>query len=280
MNADDRPGAATAARPAASSAADGPHYRIDRLDDGMVFRLARPRRLNAITVQVLDGLTGCIDELESGDARLLVIIGEGERAFCAGTDLAEAAAMDDDARIAKSRRARELFVRLARSPLVSVAAFNGLSYGGGLELGMACLLRITAAHATLSLPEIKLGLLPAYGGTQFLPALVGRGRALELMLTGRAVTAQEALAIGLVDRIGRSEEPLLDQAIDFARSVTRHGAIAVDAIRRCVDAAGTGLTDAGLAVEDAEVHRVMTSEDSKEGVAAFLEKRPPIFRGR
>jgi enoyl-CoA hydratase/carnithine racemase len=131
--------------------------------------------------------------------------------------------------MAKTDMARELLVRLSRSPLVSFAAVNGLAFGGGLEAAMACTLRIAAPHSKVSLPEVKLGLLPAYAGTQFLPALVGPGRALELMLTGRAV------------------------------------------------AAGATVSDAGLAVEAAQVRANFDHPDVREGVAAFLEKRPPRF---
>jgi enoyl-CoA hydratase len=160
--------------------------------------------------------------------------------------------------------------------VLSVAAVNGLAFGGGLELAMACVLRVAAPHATFSLPEIKLGLLPAYGGTQFLPALVGAARALELMLTGRVLAAEEALAMGLVHRIAGPDD-LLAQAIDFGREVTRFGPAAIDGIRRCVAAAGPGVTDAGLAVEDAVVREVFVTDDAREGVAAFLEKRPARF---
>ncbi len=180
---------------------DSGDCRIERLPDGArVLRLTRPAKLNAITKAILVALTRCLDEMERDRARLLVIVGEGAKAFCAGTDLAETQAMPLDARQAKSVMARDLLVRLSRSPVLSVAAVNGLAFGGGLELAMACTLRVAAAHATVSLPEIKLGLLPAYAGTQFLPALVGPSRALDIMLTGRVVDAQPSRALGLSDR--------------------------------------------------------------------------------
>lgn len=267
--------AAPAAAPA-SEAAGGPAFGIEALPEGAVFRLSRPGKRNAITRPILLGLAACLDDLEARGARLLVITGEGARAFCAGTDLAETQAMPEAARLDKSAMARALFARLSRSRVLSVAAVNGLAFGGGLELAMACALRIAAPHATFSLPEIKLGLLPAYGGTQFLPALVGAARALELMLTGRVVTAEEALAMGLVHRLAGPGE-VLGQAIDFGREVTRFSPAAIDGIRRCVDAAGPGVTDAGLAVEDAVVREVFVTDHAREGVAAFLEKRPPRF---
>jgi enoyl-CoA hydratase len=259
------------------SPAEPPQYTIEPLADGAIFRIERPARLNALTRPVLVGLAACLDTLEAQGARLLVVTGAGERAFCAGTDLAELQGLDGPARMAKTVMARELLARLSRSRLVSVAAINGLAYGGGLELAMGCLLRIAAPHAAMSLPEVKLGLLPAYGGTQFLPAIVGPARATELMLTGRAVSADEAASIGLVHRIAQPDVSVVAQALDFGREVTRFSPSAIDAIRRCVDASGPVVTDAGLAVEDGQVRAVFDGADAREGVAAFLEKRAPVF---
>jgi enoyl-CoA hydratase len=265
-------------------------YSVERTDDGAVFTIERPAKLNALTRPVLEGLAACLDTLESDGSRLLVITGRGPKAFCAGTDLAELQGLDNDARQRKTVMARELLVRLSRSPLVSVAAVNGLAFGGGLELAMACTLRIAAPHATLSLPEIRLGLLPAYAGTQFLPALVGPARALEMMLTGRVVAADEALAIGLLHRVAPVGTPfveapfveaaLVEAALGFGREVVRFSPAAIDAIRACVAAAGPTVTDAGLAEEDRQVRAVFDGPDAREGVAAFLEKRPAKFGRR
>jgi enoyl-CoA hydratase len=253
-------------------------FQIDPLPDGAVFRLTRPAKLNAITRPILLGLAACLDDLEARGMRLLVITGEGERAFCAGTDLAETQEMSAAARLDKSAMARDLFARLSRSSLISVAAVNGLAFGGGLELAMACTFRVAAPHVSVSLPEIKLGLLPAYGGTQFLAALVGSARALDLMLTGRRLGAEEALAMGLLSRVVAPEEDVLARALALGREVTQFSGQAVDGIRRCVAAAGAQVTDAGLAAEDRVVRDVFVTENAREGVAAFLEKRAPVFR--
>jgi len=252
-------------------------FSIEPLPDGAIFRLTRPAKLNAITRPMLLGLAGCLDDLESRRMRVLAITGEGERAFCAGTDLAETREMPEGERLDKSEMARRLFARLSRSPLVSVAALNGLAFGGGLELAMACTFRVAAPHVSVSLPEIKLGLLPAYGGTQFLAALVGGARALELMLTGRPVRADEALAMGLLSRVAAPGENPLGPALELAREVTRFSPQAIAGIRRCVAAAGERVTDEGLALEDVVVREVFTTGNAREGVAAFLEKRPPRF---
>lgn len=252
-------------------------FSIETLPEGAVFRIERPAKLNAITRPVLLGLASCLDDLEARGARLLVVTGAGERAFCAGTDLGELRGLEPEARLAKSAMARDLLVRLSRSSLVSVAAINGLAFGGGLELAMACTLRIAAPHATMALPEVKLGLLPAYAGTQFLPAIVGKAHALEIMMTGRTLSTEEALAIGLLHRVSDASAPLIAQALGFGREVVRWSPGALAWIRRCVDAAGPEVTNAGLAVEDEAVRATFDSADAREGVAAFLEKREPKF---
>lgn len=285
-----------------TAAADIPEFHVDWRDDVAVFTIRRAAKLNALTKSVLEGLSGCLDELERRGVPALVVVGEGEKAFCAGTDLAELTGMADEARHAKTRYARALLVRLHRSPVVSVAAVNGLAFGGGMELAMACTFRVAAPHATFALPEVKLGVFPVYGGTQFLPALVGGPRAVDLMITGRTLDCAEALSMGLVSRVASVSGPvagsaaeralataggvpmkaaaLVEQAIALARSVTCWSRVAVGAIRASVDAAGPVVTDAGLAEEERQSQRTMASEDGKEGVRAFVEKRAPVFRHR
>lgn len=257
-----------------------PGFHLERLDDDIaLFELARPAKLNALTKPMLEGLAAAVDDLPAQGVRVLVVTGQGDKSFCAGTDLAEIRGMAPEARLAKNRMARELFFRLSNSPLISIAALNGLAFGGGLELAMACTFRLARPHVRVSLPEIKLGLLPAYAGTQFLPALVGRDRALEMMITGRSVPADEALAMGLLTRIV-DDDALVEQAVAFARGFTVFSQPAIDAIRGCVAVAGDRVTEAGLAAEDLAVARVFRTDDAREGVAAFLEKRPPVFRHR
>ena len=257
---------------------EAPHFEIEPLADGEIFRIRRGARLNALTKPALLGLAACIDRLEAKKLPLLVITGEGTRAFCAGTDLAELQTLSEEDRQNKSAMARALLVRLSRSRLISVAALNGLAFGGGLELAMGCTFRVAASHVLVSLPEIKLGVIPAYAGTQFLPALVGQARALDMMLTGRQVPAAEALAMGLLTRVVEPGVDVLTAALELGRQVAGFSPTAIDGIRRCVDAAGAVVTDAGLAVEDAVVRSVFNDDNAREGVAAFLQKRPPNFR--
>jgi enoyl-CoA hydratase len=246
----------------------------------MIFTITRPKRLNAITGKVLDGLTQCVDALEGQPGRGLVVTAEGDRSFCAGTDLFERETLSDDQVRAKTIRARSLLVRLQKAPFISVAAINGLAFGGGLELALGCLFRLSAPLAEFSLPEIKLGLIPAYAGTQLLPLVVGPSRALDMMLTGRRVSADEALQMGLVNRIATNEAPLLDQAIEYLTSITRYSQVAIDAIRASSAAAGQQISDEGLDIERDYVISVGQSEDAREGVAAFREKRSATFKHR
>ncbi|WP_439815467.1 enoyl-CoA hydratase/isomerase family protein [Zavarzinia sp. CC-PAN008] len=255
-------------------------YSFSRLEDGGVFTITREAKRNALTRAVWEGLTQALDRLEAEGGRFLVITGGGDKAFCAGTDLAEAAGLGRDENAAKNARVRALLLRLSRSPVFSVAAVNGLAFGGGLEVAMGCAVRIAAPHATFSMPEVKLGVLPAYGGTQFLPAIIGRPRALDMMLTGRVVDAHEALAMGLINREAFADAPLLDQAIAYAREVTAFSPVAIANIRHAVEASGATVTEEGLAAEAHWVNETGLSADAREGVAAFLEKRKPVWTGR
>ncbi|MBR0898975.1 enoyl-CoA hydratase/isomerase family protein [Bradyrhizobium tropiciagri] len=252
-------------------------YSVEWCDGGAVFRLLRGDRLNALTLSMLTGLAECLDCLERDKKRFLIITGEGDRAFSAGADLTEAVGPDAVEAIDKAQMATKLFLRLSRTSVLSVAAINGFAFGGGLELAMACTFRIAAPHARMALPEIRLGVLPSYGGTQFLPALVGRSLALDLMLTGRVVVATDALAMGLVTRVADAQTSLMEQAFEFVNSILQYSQLAIDGIRTCVEASGPVLTDAGLAIEADVVRRVAAGPDAREGVQAFLEKRPPVF---
>lgn len=255
-------------------------YRVEWNGPNAVFTLCRVAKHNSLTLAVLEGLAQTLDELESRRGRGLIIIGDGQKAFCAGTDLQETSELNQLQKTQKTHFARELFFRIYNSSVTSIAAINGLAYGGGLELAMACTLRIAAPHATFSLPEVKLAVIPCYGGTQYLPALVGRGRALDMMLTGEVVDAEHALQIGLISSIASEQTSLIDQACELLAGITCHSQVAIDGIRQAVAMAGDGVSRAGLEAEQLATVRVSESSDAKEGVRAFLEKRSPNYQHR
>ncbi len=255
-------------------------FRIEHIENGAIFRLSRPDKLNSTTPAIWAGLEALLDELETGGGRFLVVTGEGEKAFCAGTDLGSTTSLSADQVGDRCDQVRALLTRLSRSRLISVAALNGLAYGGGLELASACTFRVALPHVRLSVPEIKIAAMPAYGGTQFLTSLLGRAVALDLLLTGRVVPADEALRIGLVSRVVDGSTGIVDEAVALANSVCAHSAAAITAIREAVSAADAGPADDGMDREGVLARQIFTSEDCREGTAAFLEKRAPRFTGR
>jgi enoyl-CoA hydratase len=196
--------------------------------------------------------------------------------FAAGADIKHMGSIDAEAFAAYGRAVRAPLNRLAASERVSIAAIDGLALGGGLELAMACTLRVGSRRASFGLPEVKLGLIPGAGGTQRLPQLVGRGRALDIMLTARQVEAVEAHAIGLIDRLvdaGQAEA----HALDLARQVRALSQPALRAVIEAVDTAFAAPLDEGLAREEALELGLFSDGEAAEGIAAFLGKRPPRF---
>ena len=213
------------------------------------------------------------------DLRALILTGEGDKAFCAGTDITELAELDKDRASEVSQRGQELCNQIESCGLPVIAAVNGLAAGGGCELVLACHLRIASPSAQFSLPETKLGIIPAYGGTQRLAREIGQGRALEMLLTGRIVSAAEALQFGLVNQIAPASG-LLVAAESMAREIA---SLAPLAIRACLEAVirGAELPLAeGLALEVTLFAGLFASADVREGTSAILEKRSPVFKGR
>jgi enoyl-CoA hydratase len=174
---------------------------LTRIDEFALITLDRPEVLNALNFQLLRDLGTAFDQVASGDARALLVTGTGERAFCAGADVKELIGRSLSATREGAAFGQAIFSKLDALPIPSIALINGYAFGGGLELALACTFRLAARTARLGLPEIRLGLIPGYGGTQRLPRLIGEARALEMILTGRAVEAEEAERIGLVNRV-------------------------------------------------------------------------------
>ncbi|MCX7894446.1 MAG: enoyl-CoA hydratase-related protein [Thermoanaerobaculum sp.] len=240
----------------------------------------RPDKLNALNRAVLEALgEAFFAAVASGQVGAVVITGAGEKAFVAGADIAEFQGMSPQQARQLAQRGQELFAAIESSPKPVIAAVNGFALGGGMELAMACHLRVAAEHAKFGQPEVKLGLIPGYGGTQRLPRLVGPGRALELLLTGKMVDAATALSWGLVNRLVPHSE-LTTAAQALAEEIL---AVAPTAVSHCLEAVRRGLDASlgeGLALEASLFGLSAATEDFREGVAAFLQKRTPQFPGR
>ena len=243
-------------------------------------RLERAEKRNALTRAMLERLRDLFTGLRArADLRAVILTGAGREAFSAGTDVAELTGLDEEAARAAAGRGQAACEAIELCPVPVIAAVNGAAVGGGCELALACHLRVAAAHATFSLPEIKLGMIPAYGGTQRLARAVGRGRALAAMLAGDAVGADEALRVGIVNRVVAPGE-LMNESEQLAETLARQAPLA---LRACLEAVTRGLRlplDEGLALEAELFSRLFSTEDVREGTRAFLEKRPPVFKGK
>jgi enoyl-CoA hydratase len=254
------------------------HLTVSVQDRIATLTVNRPDKLNALNAIVIGELGRAIDELvASEDVGAVILTGAG-RAFVAGADIAELSAVSALEGRRLARRGQEIFRRFETSPKPTVAAVNGFALGGGCELAMACHVRVAAEGAKFGQPEVKLGLIPGYGGTQRLPRLVGRGRALQLLLTGEMIDAHEALRIGLVNRVVPGDQ-LLSAAATMIQQMLMNAPLALGA---CIDAVDRGLQmalDDALVLEATQFGVLITTNDTAEGTRAFLEKRPPRFTG-
>jgi enoyl-CoA hydratase len=240
----------------------------------------RPEKLNALSGAVIDELADAFDRVASQpEIRAVLVTGAGEKAFVAGADIAELAALSPyDAR-AFALRGQAVLRQLETCGKPSVAAVNGFALGGGMELAMACTVRFASENARLGQPEVKLGIIPGYGGTQRLPRLVGLGRALELLLSGEPIPAAEAWRIGLVNAVVPAAE-LLDYCRGWLAKVLANGPLAVGLVLNAVDAGLAGGLDSGLPYEAAAFGISVATQDCREGTRAFLEKRRAAFTGK
>jgi methylglutaconyl-CoA hydratase len=255
--------------------------RVERRATVAIVTIDRPERMNALSWATVQRLGEIGQELAADSSlRVCVLTGAGDKAFCAGADLKERQGMSR-AQVREMLAAyRSELAWLAKSNFVTVAAINGVALGGGLELALLCDLRSAAEGALLGLPETGLGIIPGAGGTQRITRLIGEARALDLVLTGRQLSASEALSYGLLNRLVNASDSLLDSTLAWLEPVTEGAAIAQRAALFSVRAARDLPLEQGLDFERQEYERCLESEDRQEALAALAEKRKPHFRGR
>lgn len=244
----------------------------------LIITINRPEKMNALNKQVLAELALAVDEVYGNrQIKSAVITGAGEKAFVAGADISEFLTLSDKQGEELAKKGHVIFKRIEACPKPIIAAVNGFALGGGCELAMACHFRLASENAKFGQPEVNLGLIPGYGGTQRLTQLIGKGKAIELMMTGDMITATEALSWGLVNHVLKPEE-LLPKALAILQKIQAKAPLAIASVIKCVNAALDKEQD-GFELELKEFGACFTTKDLQEGAAAFLEKRQANFKG-
>jgi enoyl-CoA hydratase len=257
-----------------------PTTLLFELSDGIArVTINRPDKLNALNATVIAELEDSITRIETDAAvRGVILTGAGQKAFVAGADISELAAQTPLEGKTRAVLGQRVFRRLERCGKPVIAAVNGFALGGGCELAMACHIRLAAENAKFGQTEVKLGIGPGYGGTDRLPRLVGKGRALELLLTGGIIDASEAHRIGLVNRVVPADR-LMAEAEAMLRAILENGPLAIRACLEAVDAGLDTTLDQALLLEANHFGLLSATSDMREGTKAFLEKRKPVFKG-
>ncbi|WP_205500549.1 enoyl-CoA hydratase/isomerase family protein [Rufibacter psychrotolerans] len=238
----------------------------------------RPSKMNALNIETVKELNAAMQAVyDDPEVRGVILTGSGEKAFVAGADIAEIAELNEVNGRRFAERGQDVFSMIEESPKPVIAAVNGFALGGGCELAMACHIRVASENARFGQPEVNLGLIPGYGGTQRLTQLVGKGRAMELMMTGDMISATEAREFGLVNHV-TTPEGLLDKCLEIMQKIVAKAPLAVGMIVDCVNA-WYDKEENGYQTEANSFSRCCGSDDFKEGTAAFLEKRKPVFKG-
>ena len=238
--------------------------------------LNRPEALNALSFAILREIGAALDQVATWPVRALIVTGAGEKAFCAGADIKELRGRSLIEQKRGAEMGQAVFAKLDQLPFASVAVINGYAFGGGLELALACSFRLATRSAKMGLPEIKLGLIPGYGGTQRLPRIIGEARALEMIMTGRTVSAEEAERVGLVHRLVDGDP--VEAGLAFSREFTDYSLPTLGFAREAVTRALDLPVHEGLKIEADLSTLAYRTRDAEEGMAAFAEKRKPEFR--
>ena len=245
-----------------------------------VITINRPKMLNALTAETIREIGRAMARVRTNAAvKGVLLTGAGEKAFVAGADIKEISGLDMHQGRQLSREGQAIFSAIEMCPKPVIALINGFALGGGLELAMSCHFRLASENARFGQPEVNLGLLPGYGGTQRLPRLIGRGRAMELLLTGDMIDARRAYEIGLVNKVV-SDQDLLDQGEKMMLKIISKGPLV---LQYCIEAVHHGLNsslETGLEIEANYFGMAFATEDMREGTTAFIEKRKAIFKGK
>ena len=253
--------------------------QIKREERLAVVTINRPP-VNALNHEVLDALEGAFDQLaDDRSLGVVILTGAGEKAFVAGADINEFPKINSTNGEKLSRRGQQVFQKIADLPVPVIAAINGFALGGGLELALACDIRVITDNARVGLPEVTLGIFPGYAGTQRLPRLIASGKAKELIFTGEMIDAKEAYRIGLADHFTGAGEAV-EKARAIAGKILKAAPIAVRLAKTAVNRGLEQRLEEGQKTEAAFFAELCDTEDQKEGANAFLEKRPPVFKGR
>jgi enoyl-CoA hydratase len=253
---------------------------VTQLSEGIyTITINRPDKLNALNKDVFTDLDTAVNEIQNNPAiKSAIVTGAGSKAFVAGADITEFAGLDKTAAMALAKRGQDIFFKIEQSKKPIVAAVNGFALGGGCELAMACHFRIAGDNAKFGQPEVNLGLIPGYGGTQRLTQLIGKGRAIELLISGNMIDANTALQYGLVNYVVPAEE-LLNRTKAVLQVINSKAPIA---IAKCIETANAVFdeTKNGFEEEIKSFGECFATEDMKEGTAAFIEKRKAVFKGK
>lgn len=256
------------------------YLKTDYRENGIcVLTLSAPKSLNALNSALIGELDDFLTKLDTTATRVLILTGDGDKSFVAGADISEMAHLNEAEGLAFGQRGAEAFRKLEDLPIPTIAAINGFALGGGCEIAMACDIRYAASSAKFGQPEVGLGIIPGFSGTYRLPKLIGQGMAKELIYSGRVIKADEALRIGLVNRVLEPEE-LMPAVIALAEQILRNAPLAVRYAKESINRNYDLDRREGLALENELFARCFTTEDQKNGMQAFLTKQKVNFQGK
>ena len=251
--------------------------KIEQQEAVTVLKISAPKSLNALNSTILRELDDFVDNLDS-TTRVLIITGDGEKSFVAGADISEMAHLNEEQGREFGRMGAQVFRKIELLPIPVIAVVNGFALGGGCELAMACDIRIASNKAKFGQPEVGLGIIPGFSGTYRLPKLIGQGYAKEMIYTGKAIRADEALRIGLVNAVYEPEE-LMERAMEMAQRILANAPLAISLAKQSINEGYDLDADAAIALENDLFGQCFSTADQKEGMDAFLNKRKPVFKG-